>query len=36
MREEALNLETISGRRVPGVQTGPGRTIRPLYTTAAT
>jgi hypothetical protein len=36
MRGEELNLEAIRGRRVPGVQTGPGGTIVPLYTTAAT
>lgn len=31
-----LKLEAIRGRRVPGVQTGPGGTILPIYTTAAT
>lgn len=35
MRGDELNLEAIRGRRVPGVQTGPGGTIVPLYTTAA-
>lgn len=33
---DELNLEAIRGKRIPGVQTGPGGTIVPLYTTAAT
>jgi len=33
---EELKLEAIRGKRLPGVQTGPGGTIVPIYTTAAT
>lgn len=33
---DELKLEAIRGKRIPGVQTGPGGTIVPIYTTAAT
>lgn len=36
MGPEELKLEAIRGKRVAGVQTGPGGTIAPIYTTAAT
>lgn len=31
-----LSLNTIRGRRIPGVGTGPAGEVRPLYTSAAT
>lgn len=37
MRESGrLSLNTIRGRRLPGVGTGPGGEVVPLYTSAAT
>jgi hypothetical protein len=33
---DELKLEAIRGNIIPGVQTGPGGTIVPIYTTAAT
>lgn len=36
MNAGEVNLESIRSRRLPGVQSGPGGTIQPIYTTAAT